>query len=106
MKTQFNHQSAVRVHQHLAKIIKERFGVFLEVQHLQYPNGHRIRKHEHMFRAVTHVWAYHSLDDARNFREPITRASAYCGMSDQFVRAEGLVIAMRRLYRQLANQAR
>lgn len=91
-----------KLHVYMTNLIKERFGVFLEIRHSQYPQGYIPRQHTRPVRAITDVWAYRTPEDARHFRDSVAHASACCGMSDQFVRAKGIEVAMKRLYRKLA----
>ena len=87
---------APKVHERLTDLIKKRFGVYLEINHRQYPSP------DAPYSAVTTVMAFRSLVDARSGVNPLGQAQAKCVRGDQFVRAKGLEIALRRLYRDLA----
>ena len=92
MKTQFN---AVN---HLERLIKEKFHVFLVLGHrpqFRCPRGKHIKME-------TYADAYLNRDDA--FTKgvmPIASARAYCAEGDQFVKSKGMTLALRRLYRTL-----
>lgn len=100
-----NIQNPIHTHEKLTKLIKDRFGVFLEVEHNRFDTPITIDQNADIT-AITTVTAYYTLEDARTKYNRIEFARACCSIHDRFERRKGLEIAMRRLYRQLANRFR
>lgn len=100
-----NIPNPTHVHEKLATLIKQRFNVFLEVNHSRFSSPVTIDQNADIT-AITTVAAYQSLEDARSQRNPVGLARAFCSVHDRFERRRGLTIALQRLYRQLANQTR
>lgn len=97
-----------KAHVYLDQLIKDKFGVFLEIYHDQFsppiPNYRR-----KLIRARTTVMAFASAEDATKAHKnpgtviPIAISSSECSEGDIFIKRVGLEKALRRLYRQLSE---
>lgn len=104
-------QSAPKIgqnHVFLENILKDTFGVYLEVYHTQFKEPISISRNKRI-RARTVVMAYRSKEEALascanpGTVKPLAITSAECSIEDQFVKKIGLEKAYRRLYKQLVN---
>lgn len=100
-----NIKNPIHIHEKLATLIKQKFGVFLEVNHSRFSYPVTIDQNADII-AITTVTAYENLEDARSQRNAVGFARAFCAVRDRFERRKGLTLALQRLYRQLANQSR
>jgi len=91
------------VHLHLEELIQKRFGAYVDVEHSQF-NPLVTNERGKEIKARTTVWAYQTIDDAKKGENPIAVANAECSKNDAFVKREGLTLALRRLYRDLASK--
>ena len=98
-----------QAHIFLESLIQQKFGVFLEVRHDQFPTPIRIPCSNKTIRARTVVFAYQNRDDAfinstnPGTVRPVSMAIAECSERDQFVKRVGLYKALHRLHRNLAE---
>lgn len=87
-------------HVYLQNLIKSKYKVVLEVY---YGNGapkyHPVTDKPYMNYCI--VQAYNNVDDARAGRDMIEEAVSYCSEKDNYDRHLGLLIALRRLNKQL-----
>ncbi len=109
MSTTAQKSSTFKVHVHLEKLIKDKFGVFLEVYHDQFNPPIKNYRNKPI-RARTTVMAYSSANDAVKASKepgsviPVGIAHAECSANDVFEKRVGLAKAYHRLYRVLAAQ--
>ena len=108
MTMQINKPAKKNVHVYLETLLKEKFGVFLEVYHTQFNPPVRLPGSNVSIRARTAVMAYRSRAEADIANaapgtvKPLAMATAECSIRDPFIKREGLRIALHRLYRELA----
>jgi hypothetical protein len=108
MKTAVNKPAKASVHTYLEDLIRNRFGVFLDVVHTQFSKkSPGYSAYGKPLRARTAVFAYRSKEDAIAVREnpeikPVGMAISECSVNDQFNKKVGLSKALHRLYRELA----
>jgi hypothetical protein len=97
-----------RIHTYLEDLIRNRFGVFLDVHHTQFTKENPgFSAYGKPLRARTAVFAYKSKEDAIAVRDnpeikPVCVAISECAISDQFNKKVGLSKSLHRLYRELA----
>ncbi len=102
------------VHNYLENLVKEKFGVFVDITHEQY-NPPIKNPRNKMIKARTSVFAYNNVQEAitasKEFHSsatatvfPLAVAHSECAIGDVFVKRDGLTRALRRLYRDLANK--
>ena len=97
-----------KVHVFLESLIKEKFGVFLEVYHNQFDPPVKLKNSRKLIRARTTVMAYKDAREAelasRNpgTIKPLALASAECSVQDTFIKRVGLQKSLHRLYRELS----
>lgn len=97
-----------QAHVFLQSLIEQKFGVFLEIQHDQFKTPVRIPCSNRTIRARTVVSAYNNREEAfinvtnPGTVRPVAFAISECSLADQFVKKEGLRLALHRLYRELS----
>ena len=98
-----------QVHIFLESLIKEKFGVFLEVYHNQFDPPVKLPNSRKLIRARTTVMAYRSPEEAElasknpGTIKALAIASAECSVQDTFIKRVGLSKALHRLYRELSQ---
>ena len=110
MNTLTNNQPAQnQVHIFLESLIKQNFGVFLEVYHTQFKEP-VLNSRRKLIRARTAVMAYRNAEEAEQASnnpgtiEPVAFSVSECSVNDQFVKRVGLQKSLHRLYRELSNK--
>lgn len=100
-------KSKFEPHTYLEGLIRDKFGVFLEIHHDRFPTP--IKNHRNkLISARTMVAAYKSKEDAilahknKGTITPILTTVSECSAADQFVKKVGLAKALHRMYRELA----
>jgi len=108
MNTQNNKPATNKVHIFLENLVKQKFGVFLEVYHTQFNPPVKLPNSRKLIRARTTVMAYRNAEEAEQASKnpgtikPIALASAECSVGDNFVKRVGLQKSLHRLYRELS----
>lgn len=108
MTTQNNKPAKNKVHIFLENLVKQKFGVFLEVYHTQFPEPVKLPNSRKLIRARTTVMAFKSAEEAEQASknpgsvQALAIASAECKIEDQFIKKIGLQIALRKIYRELS----
>jgi hypothetical protein len=108
MTTQNNKPAKNKVHVFLENLIKQKFGVFLEVYHTQFNPPVKLPNSRKLIRARTTVMAYKDAREAELASQnpgtikPLALASAECSVQDTFIKRVGLQKSLHRLYRELS----
>lgn len=109
MRNQKNNNSTFKPHVHLERLVKDKFGVYVEVFHDQFDPP--IKNHRNKpIRARTTVMAFKSVEDAKAASinpgsvDAVAIAVSECSSKDNFEKRVGLTKAYHRLYRVLAAQ--
>jgi hypothetical protein len=106
-----NNNSTFKPHVHLERLVKEKFGVYVEVFHDQF-NPPILNHRNKPIRARTTVMAFRNIEDAKAASQnpgsvqAIALASSECSVNDTFEKRVGLTKAYSRLYRELAKGAK
>lgn len=107
MRNQKNNNSTFKPHVHLERLVKEKFGVYIEVFHDQF-NPPILNYRNKPIRARTTVMAFKSAEDAKAASvhpgsvTAVAVATSECSVNDTFEKRIGLTRAYSRLYRVLA----
>lgn len=102
-----NTTSEFKKHVFLENLCREKFGVFLEVQHVRFDTPISNYRNKPII-ARTMVAAYRSKEEAiaanknKGTINPICITTSECALGDQFVKRVGLAKALERMYRVLA----
>ena len=96
-------------HIYLENLCRDKFGVFLEVQHTRFTEP--VLNHRNKYiTARTMVAAYRSKEDAIQANKnpgtiaPICITTSECALGDQFIKKLGLAKALHRMYRVLSQK--
>jgi hypothetical protein len=97
-------------HVHLENLIKNKFGLFIEVNHRQF-DPPTLNFRDKPIRARTTVRAFKSIEDAKNFFQKkgvfaVAGAISECSIHDNFVKRVGLQKALHRLYREISQKVK
>jgi len=98
-------------HIYLESLIREKFGVFLEIHHDRFDTPVKNYRDKFII-ARTMVAAYKSKEDAIQAHKnkgsitPIVTTISECSVGDSFIKKVGLAKALHRMYRDLASKSK